>query len=73
MAKVQLTQTQKRLRQFSIWVSGSLRVNDQTQGDLARYLGIDQSGVSMKIRGKTPWSLREYFEVQEFLGEEFKG
>lgn len=72
MAKVQLSQTQKQLRAFSVWVSGSLRVNGQTQADLARFLNLDQSGVSMKIRGKTPWSLKEYFMIQEYFGEEFR-
>lgn len=72
MAKVQLSQTQKQLRQFNIWTSGMLKVNGQTQADLARFLNLDQSGVSMKLRGKTPWSLREYFEVQQFFGEEFR-
>lgn len=72
MARTQLTQTQKQLRAFSVWVGGMLATTDNTQEDLARYLGIDRSGVSMKIHGKTPWSLKEYFMIQEFFEEEYK-
>lgn len=72
MAKVQLTQTQRKLRDFSDWVGGRLRDNGQKQGDLATYLGIHPSGISMKLRGRTPWSLEEYYQIQEFFGEEYR-
>ncbi len=72
MAKVQLTQTQKKLRQFSIWVSGSLHANKQTQEELARYINVDRSGVTRRISGDTPWTLEEFFQVEEFFGEEFR-
>lgn len=72
MAKVQLNKASRKVNGFSIWVAGMLNVTQTKQSDLAKYLGLDRSGISMRIHGKTPWTLREFYETQEFFEEEFK-
>lgn len=72
MAKVQLDRAKRKVSGFSIWVAGMLKVTKRTQEELARYLCIDRTNLSRRIHGASPWTLEEYFETQEFFGEEFR-
>lgn len=73
MAKVDLDKAKKFSRGFSIWVAGMIRVSDTaTQTKLANYMGLSQPALNTRIKGKTPWSLEEFYAAQEFFGEEYK-
>ena len=41
--------------------------NGITQAQVGRLLGIDQSAVSRKLRGKTPWKVSELVAVAGLL------
>ncbi|MBE6069835.1 MAG: helix-turn-helix transcriptional regulator [Clostridium lundense] len=45
------------------FLRGRLRQLDMTQADLARVLGIQQSAVSQRFCGRTPWSSTEMYQV----------
>ena len=51
----------RRLRNF-------LRRQKKNQTELATYVGIDQSGLSLRLCDKRAWTLKEYFNVLEFFG-----
>lgn len=73
MAKVDLDKSKKKTRAFSVWVAGMIRISeDATQEKLASYLGISQPVLNTRIKGKTTWSLKEYFATQEYFKEEFR-
>lgn len=73
MAKIDLDKSLRDVKDFSIWVAGMIRVTDgATQGSLANYLGISQPVLNTRIKGKTQWSLREYYAVQHYFGREFR-
>lgn len=72
MAKVILDTPRQKVNRFSAWVLWMLRTSGKTQKELAAYIGVDQAGVSRKVKGQTPWKLKEFYQVQEFFGEEFK-
>lgn len=72
MAKVILDKPRQMVDKFSAWVLWMLRTTGTSQKKLADYLGIDQTGVSRKTKGLTPWKLKEFYMVQEFFGKEFE-
>lgn len=45
-----------------------MRRKHVTQTDIAKALGFDyNTGVSLRLNGKTPWGLDEAYKVLEFL------
>jgi transcriptional regulator with XRE-family HTH domain len=40
----------------------------RTQAELGEYLELDQSGVSKKLRGERPFTVRELYDVASWLG-----
>lgn len=73
MAKVDLDESIEFVRDFSHWVANTISDTDgETQVKVAKYLGISQPALSSRIKGHTPWSLREYMEIQIYFGKEFK-
>lgn len=73
MAKVDLDNAKKFSKGFSIWVAGMIRVSDSaTQSKLASYIGLSQPSLNTRIKGRTPWSLEEFYAVQDYFGEEYK-
>ena len=72
MAKVELDKAGKREQGFSVWVTGMLTTTGHSQEELAIFLNIPQPCLWKRLHGQTPWKLREYYEVQEFFGEELK-
>ena len=71
MARTTLNPIGERMRAFNVWVAGSLKAQRKTQKQLADYIGIDVSNVSRRLHGATEWTLKEFYEVEEFLEEEF--
>ena len=71
MAKTTLNPIGERMRAFNVWVLGTLRFQRKTQKQLAEYIGIDVSNVSRRLHGTAEWTLKEFYKVEEFLGEEF--
>lgn len=72
MARTTLNPIGERMRAFNVWVAGMLKVHGKTQKDLAQYLGMDVSNVSRRLHGAAEWTLKEFYEVEEFFGEEFR-
>lgn len=72
MARTTLNHIGEKMRAFNAWVAGMLKVHGKTQKDLAQYLGMDVSNVSRRIHGSSEWTLKEFYEVEEFFGEEFR-
>ena len=56
MTRQTVDATGTKLRRFNDWIRG------------ATYVGIDQSGLSLRLCDKRAWTLKEYFNVLEFFG-----
>lgn len=73
MAKVNLDKSIEQTEQFTDWVCRKIRKTDgESQAKVARYIGISQPALSSRITEKAQWSLREFFAIQDYFGEEFK-
>lgn len=71
MSRTTLNPIGEKMRAFNVWVAGMLKVQKKTQKQLAGYLGLDVSNVSRRLHGTAEWTLKEFYKVEEFLGEEF--
>lgn len=68
MTRQTVDATGTKLRRFNDWIRGELRRQKKNQTELATYVGIDQSGLSLRLCDKRVWTLKEYFNVLEFFG-----
>ena len=68
MTRQTLDVTSSKLRKFNDWIRGELRRQKKNQTELATFVGIDQSGLSLRLCDKRAWTLKEYFNVLEFFG-----
>lgn len=68
MPRVTLDKTSTLYRRFNDWVRGELCRQKKNQTDLARYLGLDQCGISKRMTGQVAWGFKEVLNVIEYLG-----
>ena len=57
----------RKLNKFNDFVRGELRRKKISQSDAAYRIGIPQSGLSKRLSGQTPWTIREIFIVYDIL------
>ena len=69
MARRTVDTTGTKVRRFNDWLRGEMRRQKKNQEELAYYIGIDRSGLSLRMNGKRAWKLKEYFDTLEFLGK----
>ena len=70
MPRTTLDKPTTSYRRFNDWVRGELRRQKKSQTDLARYIGIDQCGISKRLSGSTSWGFMEALNAVEYLGGE---
>lgn len=70
MARVIFGIAKKRVRSFSGQVRNAMSEKKITQNQLADYLNITQSALSRKLLGRSPWTLTEAYQLEEYFGEE---
>lgn len=68
MARATVDKTGTSLRRWNDWTRGELKRQKKKQEDLAEYIGIDVTGLSKRLTGKTAWSFREVLNALEYLG-----
>ena len=68
MPRVTLDPAERDITRFSDWVRGELRRQKKKQTDLADAMGITQGTLSLKMAGKTTWTLADYYRAVRYLG-----
>lgn len=71
MPKVNYDKATKLHDRFNDTVRGAMRREKVTQTELAEYLGLTYSSISLRLGEKMDWRLLEVFKVMEYL--ELKG
>lgn len=71
MARVIFGIAKKRVRSFSGQIRNAMAERKIPQRELAAYLNITQSALSRKLIGRSPWTLAEAYQLEEYFGEEF--
>ena len=65
------TPEQLASRRFNAFVRYGMIYHNMTQSELANAIGIDQSGLSKRLRYKYRWEFGEMFRVCQAFGEDF--
>lgn len=60
----------KKYRQFNNFIRDSMKDKGINQTQAAEWLNLTQASVSMKLTGKTEWTMREIISLYELLGIE---
>lgn len=73
MPRIKSKKKDYMLTDFNVWVAGQLHIREMKQSELGDLLGIPQQSVSQRLRGQTPWTLKEAIIVlHEFQADEKK-
>ena len=71
MPRTNVNRVKTKYRRFNDWLRGELKDRHIRQKELADYLNIEQSTLSLRINGKVEWLFRDVLEVLYFLGVGF--
>lgn len=71
MPKLRPTPEQLAIRRFNGFVQDGMTRHGMTQTQLGSEIGVDQGGISLRLKGKTKWTLPEMFRVCEVFGEDY--
>lgn len=71
MPKLRPTPEHRAISRFNEFVRDAMVRHNMTQTELAKAIGIDQSGLSKRFKHKYRWELTEMFRVCELFGEDF--
>jgi len=71
MPKVDYDKPKKLHEHFCDLVRGTMRRQKVSQTELAEYLGLTYSSISLRLNGYQDWKLLEVFKTMEYL--ELKG
>ncbi len=72
MPKIILTQEDRDEHAFSKWVKGEMFDRGLTQEQVAEELGLDQTGISNRLRCKVPWRGREIWTLERLFDSKFE-
>lgn len=70
MPRTNVNRVGNAVKDFNDHVLITLHHQHKTQKDLAEYLGISRGTLCQKVNGQVSWTLEQFFETKEFLGEE---
>lgn len=71
MPRTNVNRVATKYRRFNDWLRGELKERHIRQSELADYLNIEQSTLSMRLNGQIEWLFRDVLEVLYFLGVGF--
>ena len=71
MPRTNVNRVATKYRRFNDWLRGELKERHIRQSELADYLNIEQSTLSMRMNGLIEWPFRDVLEVLEFLNASF--
>lgn len=72
MPKVFITKEQREINRFNDYVRGELRRRNLRHADLAKELDLPQVSITMRLCGKTDWSLADIVSTLAFLGTTYE-
>lgn len=72
MPRTNVNRVATKYRRFNDWLRGELKEQRKTQKELADYLNIEQSTLSMRMNGLIEWLFWDVLEVLEFLNASFE-
>ena len=71
MPRTNVDRVATKYRRFNDWIRGELREQHKTQRELAEYLNIEQSTLSMRMSGDIEWMFRDVLKVLEYFNASF--
>lgn len=71
MSKTNVDKVGTEYKKFNNWLRGELKERHIRQKELADYLNIEPSTLSMRLNGQIEWLFRDVLEVLYFLGVGF--
>lgn len=71
MPKLRPTPEQLAIRRFNGFVQDCMTRHDMSQEQLGIEIGLKQTGVSSRLRGKSRWTLPEMFRICELFEEDY--
>jgi transcriptional regulator with XRE-family HTH domain len=72
MPRTNVDKVATQYRRFNDSIRGEMKRRKVTQAMLAKYLGINQPALSLRMNGENEWSLRDAFKAAEFLEVDIK-
>lgn len=68
MPRTNVNQCQTKYRRFNDWVRGELKTRHDNQGNLAQYLNLSRSSLTLRLLGKVEWTFKEVLNTAEYFG-----
>ena len=68
MPRTLVDKTSYMISRFNDFVRGELSRQKLSQQNLADYLGMSRSSVTLRLNGEVKWTIEEVLETLEFLG-----
>ena len=71
MPKLRATPEERAIRRFNGFVQDGMTRHGITQSQLGNEIGLDQTGISKRLKGKSRWTLQEMFRICELFEEDY--
>lgn len=68
MPRTNVNKCQTQYRRFNDWVRSELKLRHDNQGNLARYLNLSRSSLTLRLLGKVEWTFKEVLNTAEYFG-----
>ena len=67
MPKTNVNRIAIQYRRFNDWVRGELKYRHMNQAELAEYLNLSRSSLTLRLLGKVEWTFKEVLNTCEFF------
>lgn len=72
MPRTNVNRVKTKYRRFNDWLRGEMKHKRVRQTELAEYLNIEQSTLSMRMNGEIQWPFMDVLEVMEYFNASFE-
>ena len=72
MPRTNVNRVATKYRRFNDWLRGELRRRKMKQEELADYLNIGRSTLTLRLNGTIEWSFRDVLKVLDYFEVDFE-